>query len=334
MDWRSEAFMRLTVFVGVLVVMSLWESLAPRRTRTVGRGARAANNLGLNVFNTLVVRLVPVLSAAAAAGWARGQGFGLMPLLSLPGWLETILILLVLDLVIYGQHVASHRIPMFWRFHQVHHADLDLDATSGLRFHTVEILISMGIKCVAAILLGARPSDVILFEIVLNATAVFNHSNVRMPLVIDRVLRLFVVTPDMHRVHHSVLRDETNSNFGFNLPWWDRIFGTYRDQPRGDHANLVLGLPEMRQSRDTTPLIRMLGMPLRKAESEQSGDGQAAAGQSGDGQPANGPTEPPRSPGSSLGETGGDAESGSSASGESPGLADTTVAGSGRSNGV
>lgn len=293
MDWQSEAFWRLASFVGVLVVMSLWESLAPRRQRTVGRGYRAANNLGLNVFNTLVVRLVPVLSAAAAAGWAREQSFGLMPLLSLPGWLETILVLLLLDLVIYGQHVASHQIPMFWRFHRVHHADLDLDATSGLRFHTVEILVSMGLKCVVAILLGARPSDVVLFEIVLNATAIFNHSNVRIPVAVDRVLRWFVVTPDMHRVHHSVLRDETDSNYGFNLPWWDRLFRTYRPQPRGEHATLTLGLPGERDASGTVALLRMLAMPFRE---QRDGDAEQvsskAAGPNRD-EPASTPPRPP-----------------------------------------
>lgn len=260
----NEASVRLGVFVGVLAVMSLWESLMPRRRVTVGRGWRAANNLGLAVFNTLIVRLVPVLSAAAAGTWAREHSFGLMPLVGLPAWGETVAVLLLFDLLIYGQHVASHRLPMFWRFHKVHHADLDLDATSGLRFHTVEILLSMGLKCLFAILLGARASDVVLFEIVLNATAVFNHSNVRLPLAVDRVLRLFVVTPDMHRVHHSVLRAETDSNFGFNLPWWDWIFRTYIAQPRGEHETLPLGLPEVRDPGATTPLRRMLWLPFTR----------------------------------------------------------------------
>lgn len=260
----NEATVRLGVFIGVLVLMSIWESLLPRRQVTVGRGWRAANNLALAVLNTLVVRLVPVLSAAAAGNWAREKSFGVMPLIALPGWVETVVVLLLFDLLIYGQHVASHRLPQFWRFHKVHHADLDLDATSGLRFHTVEILISMGIKCVFAILLGARASDVVLFEIVLNATAVFNHSNVRMPLAIDRVLRLFVVTPDMHRVHHSILRSETNSNFGFNLPWWDWLFRTYQAQPRDRHETLPLGLPEIRDPRESTPLRRMLRLPFTK----------------------------------------------------------------------
>jgi sterol desaturase/sphingolipid hydroxylase (fatty acid hydroxylase superfamily) len=262
MDWKSEATWRLASFIGVLIVMSIWESLLPRRRTTVSRPWRALNNLALAVLNTLAVRMLPVLSAVAAAGWAERHSIGLLHLVDWPAWSETVLTLLALDLLIYGQHVASHKFPMFWRFHRVHHADLDLDATSGLRFHTVEILISMAIKCVAAILLGIRPTDVVLFEIILNATAVFNHSNIRLPIVVDRILRLFVVTPDMHRVHHSVERDETNTNYGFNLPWWDRIFRTYRGQPRGDHETLPLGLPEYQDPDTATRLSKLLRMPF------------------------------------------------------------------------
>jgi sterol desaturase/sphingolipid hydroxylase (fatty acid hydroxylase superfamily) len=262
MDWKSEATWRLASFIGVLVVMSIWESLMPRRRTTVSRPRRAVNNLALATLNTVAVRMLPLLSAVAAAGWAERNSIGLLHQVDWPGWAETVLTLLVLDLLIYGQHVASHKMPMFWRFHRVHHADLDLDATSGLRFHTVEILISMAIKCVAAILLGLRPTDVVLFEIILNATAIFNHSNIRLPIVVDRVLRLFIVTPDMHRVHHSIEREETNTNYGFNLPWWDWIFRTYRGQPHGNHETLPLGLPEFQDADTTTRLSKLLRMPF------------------------------------------------------------------------
>jgi len=236
--FENQLMARLIPFFSILVTMMVLETLLPRRKRTESRVKRTVNNLLLTVVNTLVIKVLPILSAVAAATFASHHGWG-----------------------IYWQHVASHHIPALWHFHQVHHADHDLDASSGLRFHPVEICFSMAIKCIAVILLGASPESVILFEIVLNGCAVFNHSNVKLPLWIDRVLRMFVVTPDMHRVHHSVEVDETNSNYGFNIPWWDRMFGTYRAQPRGEHSNLRLGLPEYPHSRQTIPLVSMLKMP-------------------------------------------------------------------------
>ena len=255
---------RLIPFASILVTMMVLETLLPRRKRTESRVKRTVNNLLLTVVNTLVIKVLPILSAVAAATFASHHGWGILNQFSVPVWLEYGIVIVLMDLLIYWQHVASHHIPALWHFHQVHHADHDLDASSGLRFHPVEICFSMAIKCIAVILLGASPESVILFEIVLNGCAVFNHSNVKLPLWIDRVLRMFVVTPDMHRVHHSVERDETNSNYGFNIPWWDRMFGTYRAQPRGDHADLKLGLPEYPNSRQTIPLRSMLVMPWQR----------------------------------------------------------------------
>ena len=271
----NEAIWRLGIFFGVLVVMSLGESLAPRRQRTVRQGRRSLNNLLLVLVNTIVVRLVPILSAVGAATWAERQGIGLLHGVDGPVWLEMVVVVFLFDLLIYGQHVVSHHVPMLWRFHQVHHADLDLDATSGLRFHPVEIALSMGVKSIAAVLLGATAEAIVVFEIILNATAVFNHSNLRLPLWLDRWLRRVIVTPDMHRVHHSILMEETNSNYGFSCPWWDRLFGTYRDQPEADHATIELGIASKRSEEETVTLGAMLNMPFLTTESRSSDPTQA-----------------------------------------------------------
>lgn len=260
---KNEALIRLGVFSGVLVVMALWESYAPRRQRVVSRWQRSVNNLLLVVVASLIVRVIPALSAVAAAKWSSHNNIGLLNLFEAPGWVKGLIALVALDLLIYGQHVMTHRIPMLWRFHRVHHADLDLDATSGVRFHPVEILLSMGIKVIAVTLLGAGYEAVLIFEIGLNAAATFNHGNVTLPAWCDRSLRWIIVTPDMHRVHHSIRAEETHSNFGFNLPWWDWLFQTYRDQPQEPHAQLKLGLPDRRTAAETVPLIVMLGMPFR-----------------------------------------------------------------------
>ncbi len=258
---QNQTILRLVPFLSILAIMMVVETLFPRRHRTENRAQRSLNNLLLTVVNSLVIKVLPILSAVLAASFASRYHWGLLNQFSLPVWIEYGVVIVLMDLLIYWQHVASHHIPALWQFHQVHHADHDLDATSGLRFHPVEIGFSMGLKCIAVILLGASPESVVLFEIVLNGCAVFNHSNVKLPLWFDRVLRLVVVTPDMHRVHHSVEQDETNSNYGFNIPWWDRMFGSYRSQPRGDHHNLKLGLPEHPNSEQTIPLFAMLAMP-------------------------------------------------------------------------
>jgi sterol desaturase/sphingolipid hydroxylase (fatty acid hydroxylase superfamily) len=267
-----EPWVRPTAFLATFILMFALESLLPRKQRTESRFQRTWNNLALSVVNSVLVRFVPLLSAVGAAAYAQTHGIGLFNLLELPVVLEYAAVLVLFDLIIYWQHVASHQLPMLWRFHQVHHADHDLDASSGLRFHPVEIAFSMVIKCLTVLLLGATPESVVLFEIVLNSCAVFSHSNFKLPLGLDRVMRLFVVTPDMHRVHHSIHRDETNSNYGFNIPWWDRLFRTYRDQPRDQHEAMQLGLPEFPRSKQTVWLGAMLKLPFIKQPDKSTVD--------------------------------------------------------------
>jgi sterol desaturase/sphingolipid hydroxylase (fatty acid hydroxylase superfamily) len=242
--------------------MAAWEHFAPRRRQEVPRLVRWPNNLGIVVVNTLVVRLIFPTAAVGLALVAEAQGWGLFNALAAPWWVAVIGSLIVLDLAIYLQHVLFHAVPAFWRLHRVHHADLEFDVTTGLRFHPVEILLSMGIKLAVVVALGPPAVAVLIFEVVLNATSMFNHGNVRLPAHVDRVLRWVVVTPDMHRVHHSVRPDETNSNFGFNLPWWDRLLGTYRAQPTDGHEGMTIGIEQFRQARELW-LDRMLIQPLR-----------------------------------------------------------------------
>jgi sterol desaturase/sphingolipid hydroxylase (fatty acid hydroxylase superfamily) len=239
----------------------MWEFVAPRRRLSISKGLRWFSNIGLTVVNTLAVRIAFALGAVGIALVAEQRQWGLFHNISLPAWLAIILSVLALDLAIYLQHVMFHAVPLFWRLHMVHHADLDFDVTTGLRFHTIEILLSMGIKAAAIILLGAPPAAVLIFEVLLNATTMFNHSNIWMPAGLDRALRLVVVTPDMHRVHHSVIPGETNSNFGFNLPWWDFLLGTYRSQPSQGHEGMEIGLRQFRE-RDVEWLPWMLLLPF------------------------------------------------------------------------
>ncbi|WP_300301370.1 sterol desaturase family protein, partial [Ferrovibrio sp.] len=235
----------------------------PRRMLSIGRLRRWPANLGIAALNTLMLRLVAPGAAVGIAIWASGQGIGLFNMLDAPAWLAITVCVLAFDLLIYGQHVAFHKIAPLWRLHRMHHADLDIDVTTGARFHPVEILLSLGIKLVAVLLLGAPAASVLLFELLLNATSMFNHANLALPAGLDRVLRSVVVTPDMHRVHHSWHRDETDSNYGFNLPWWDRLFGTYRAQPRDGHDGMVIGLRDFRDPAEQR-LDRMLLQPLRR----------------------------------------------------------------------
>lgn len=257
----TESIVRLASFAGVLLAMMLWELAAPRRKLTVKRPLRWLSNVGLVAINTLLARLLVPLSAVGMALFAEEHGWGLFRWLDWPAWLEITLAVIALDLAIYLQHVMFHAVPLFWRLHLVHHADLDIDVTTGLRFHTLEILLSMVIKVGVVALLGPSAWAVVIFEVLLNATSMFNHSNVRMPAWLDRVLRLMVVTPDMHRVHHSVLRYETNSNYGFNLPWWDYLLGTYRSQPKAGHDGMTIGLSQLRDERQTERLHQMLLLP-------------------------------------------------------------------------
>ncbi len=224
-----EVAIRLSFFFGVFAVMALWEVFAPRRALTVSKATRWLNNLGIVFLNTIILRLLFPAAAVGMAALAGDQGWGLFNYFQVPFWLAAVLSVIAMDLVIYLQHVMVHAVPTLWRLHRVHHADLDYDVTTGARFHPIEIILSMLIKFATIMVLGPPVVAVVIFEVLLNATAMFNHGNVRILRSIDRVLRWFVVTPDMHRVHHSVEDDEANSNFGFNLPWWDRLFGTYRD---------------------------------------------------------------------------------------------------------
>lgn len=258
----NEAAIRLGVFLGIFALMAVLEAIAPRRARTHPRSLRWLGNLGVVVLNTLLVRLLFPVAAVALALAGEQQGWGLLNHLDLPGWLAVLLAVVILDFIIYLQHVMFHAVPLLWRLHRMHHTDLDLDVTSGARFHPVEIVISMVIKMAAVVALGPPAVAVVIFEVVLNATAMFNHSNLSIPAPVDRLLRLMVVTPDMHRVHHSVVPNETNSNFGFNAPWWDRLFGTYRAQPAAGHAGMTIGIEDFRSSRDLW-LDRMLLQPLK-----------------------------------------------------------------------
>jgi sterol desaturase/sphingolipid hydroxylase (fatty acid hydroxylase superfamily) len=258
----NEPLIRMAVFLGILVAMAIWEVAAPRRRREIPRLIRWSNNLGVVVIDTLLVRLTFPVVAVGLAVTAEAQGWGLFNIFDVPFWLAFLLSVLALDLAIYLQHVMFHAVPALWRLHRMHHADLEFDVSTGLRFHPVEILLSMGIKLAAVAALGPPALAVLVFEVLLNATSMFNHSNIRIPAAIDRVLRLVVVTPDMHRVHHSIIPHETNSNFGFNLPWWDRLLGTYRPQPREGHESMTIGIEQFRTTRDLW-LDRMLIQPLR-----------------------------------------------------------------------
>lgn len=242
----DESAIRLGFFFGMLTLMGVWEWLAPRRTLTTSKNHRWRANLGIVFLDTVTVRLIVPTTAVGMALLAQQRGWGLLNNLDLPGWLVLLIGVLALDCVIYLQHVMFHAVPALWRLHMMHHSDLDFDVTTGVRFHPIEIVLSMGIKLAAIVVLGPSALAVLVFEVVLNATSLFNHGNVQLPARLDRVLRLLVVTPEMHRVHHSNLPRETNSNFGFSFPWWDRLFGTYRAQPQLGHLGMTIGLDQFR----------------------------------------------------------------------------------------
>jgi sterol desaturase/sphingolipid hydroxylase (fatty acid hydroxylase superfamily) len=259
----NESLIRLAAFAGIFAAMAAWEVLAPRREQKLRRGIRWPGNIGIVVVDTLLVRLVFPTTAVALALLVEAQGWGLLHALELSAWVSVAIGVVALDLAIYLQHVLFHAVPALWRLHRVHHADLDVDVTTGARFHPVEILLSMGIKLGVVAALGVPAVAVLAFEVLLNATSMFNHSNIRMPPQLDRVVRWIVVTPDMHRVHHSIAARETNSNFGFNLPWWDRLFGTYRDQPAAGHETMTVGIEQFRDPVEQR-LDRMLTQPFRE----------------------------------------------------------------------
>ena len=258
----AEPTIRLAIFLGVLASMALWELAAPRRRQEIPRVIRWTNNLGLVVVDTVILRLTFPLLAVGLAVIGAERGWGLFNNIDAPEWVAILVSVLLLDLAIYLQHVLFHAVPGLWRLHRMHHADLEFDATTGLRFHPVEIVMSMGIKLAMVAALGPPAVAVLIFEVLLNGTALFNHSNINLPRKVDRWLRLIVVTPDMHRVHHSVDPRETNSNFGFNLPWWDRLLGTNVAQPAKGHQGMEIGIEQFRTPRDLW-LDRMLVQPLR-----------------------------------------------------------------------
>lgn len=258
----NEAAIRLSFFLGIFAVMALWEMIAPRRALTVSKVMRWTNNLGLVFLNTFILRLLFPAAAVGVAALSSEQGWGLFNYYDVSPVVAIVSSVVIMDFVIYLQHVMVHAVPVLWRLHRVHHADLDYDVTTGARFHPIEIVLSMLIKFATIFLLGPPVVAVVIFEVMLNATAMFNHGNVRLNLAFDKWLRLFLVTPDMHRVHHSVEDDEANSNFGFSLPWWDRLFGTYRDQPRDGHENMHIGIHTYNEPKQVSWLHGMLLLPF------------------------------------------------------------------------
>ncbi len=257
-----EAAVRLGAFIGVFTATALWEAAAPRRLRSYPRVKRWPSNLAIVVLNTALVRILLSATAVSLAALGTQRHWGLLNNLPLPTWGRIITSVVLLDLAIYLQHVMFHAIPALWRVHRMHHADLDFDVTTGLRFHSIEIILSMLIKFGVIAATGASAAGVLVFEVLLNATSIFNHGNVCIPVGLDRYLRWLVVTPDMHRVHHSNVVAETNSNFGFNLPWWDRLLGTYCAQPAAGHEAMTIGIEQFRVGRELW-LDRMLLQPFR-----------------------------------------------------------------------
>lgn len=240
---------RAGFFFGIFTTVALWEQVSPRRALTVSKGLRWFNNLGIVFFNTFLLRLLFPLMAVGVAVMAEKGSWGVLNNVELNSSVKLFFAVLFLDFAIYIQHVMVHAIPLLWRLHRMHHADLDYDVTTGSRIHPIEIILSMVIKMFVVAALGSPPAAVVIFEILLNATAMFNHGNIYIPLGADRILRLLIVTPDMHRVHHSVKPGEANSNFEFNFPWWDRLFGTYIAQPEDTHQKMTIGLNQFRESK-------------------------------------------------------------------------------------
>ena len=259
---QHETWIRLGAFSLIFVIMATWEVFAPRRVSAHSRRLRWPANLGIVALNSVLLRFLLPVAAITFAAVAQENSWGLLNQFSIFPLVALILGIVALDLIIYFQHILFHAVPALWRLHRMHHADLDFDLTTGARFHPIEILLSGGIKLAAIAVFGPSPIAVLIFEVILNGTSMFNHSNVRIPIKTDAVLRLFVVTPDMHRVHHSVLPHETNSNFGFNVPWWDRLFGTYRAQPSAGHEQMKIGIEIFRDPKELR-LDRMLLQPFR-----------------------------------------------------------------------
>ncbi len=265
MDFISdhEPAIRLSFFLGTIFAVGLWEILAPKRRKSVSTLWRWTNNFAVTFINTFLLRILFPLLAVGVAAIAADNGWGLLNLVEMPIALSIIIGVVALDFVIYWQHVVSHRVPFLWRFHKMHHADVDYDLSTGARFHPVEIVLSMLLKLGAVLALGPSVVAVIIFEIALSSITMFNHANAGLPSAIDAVIRRFIVTPDMHRVHHSVIRSEHDSNFGFNLPWWDYLFGTYTAAPSKGHSGMTIGLNEYQADRKQS-MFWMLALPFRR----------------------------------------------------------------------
>jgi sterol desaturase/sphingolipid hydroxylase (fatty acid hydroxylase superfamily) len=261
----NEPLIRVGFFFGVFALVALWELASPRRALQLTRRQRWTANLGIVLLNTVIVRLLFPAAAVGMAALSVDKGWGLLNNFNVPFWLAVPLAVVAMDFVIWLQHVMVHAVPALWRLHRVHHADLDYDLTTGARFHPLEIVLSMGIKFATIVLLGAPVLAVVIFEVLLSACAMFNHGNIRLPAALDRALRWFLVTPDMHRVHHSVEDDESNSNFGFNLTWWDRLFGTYREQPRAGQLGMTIGIHGHTDPHEVARLPGMLMLPFKGA---------------------------------------------------------------------
>tara|TARA_R110000772_G_scaffold41803_10_gene97438 strand:- start:5063 stop:5926 length:864 start_codon:yes stop_codon:yes gene_type:complete len=262
---QYETIARLGVFGGIFLLMAVLEITIPRKKPVLAKGPRWFTNISLIIVDTLALRLAMPILAVAMAEYAAGRGWGVLNSVDLSIWAETMIAFLLLDMLIYAQHIAFHKVPLLWRFHKVHHADRDLDVTSGVRFHPVESLISMVYKLACIVVIGPAAFAVFLFEVLLNAASMFNHANMRLPLGLDRLLRLFIVTPDMHRVHHSIIERETNSNYSFFLTLWDRVFGTYIAQLEKGHDDMVIGLSEYQDSKPTQ-LIWSLLVPFAQKQ--------------------------------------------------------------------
>lgn len=265
---EHEHWVRIIFFLGLFSTFAIWEALQPRRRRSMGRAIRWFSNIALVTLNTLLVPVFVPIMAIGAATLAQENGWGLLNTFEAPYAVAFLCSVVALDFIIYLQHVMFHSIPILWRLHRVHHSDVDLDVTSGTRFHFIEILISLGIKVAAITLLGPPVLAILAFEVLLNGTAMFNHANIRLPKKVDSFLRIFLVTPDMHRVHHSVVRKETDSNYGFNLPWWDYLCGTYRAQPEAGHDGMTIGVSQFREEKDQY-IHRLLVQPFISDDREE-----------------------------------------------------------------
>ncbi|MGB0204541.1 MAG: sterol desaturase family protein [Neptuniibacter sp.] len=265
-DWllQHEVQIRLGFFLGIFSLMAIWEAIKPCRPRLYSRALRWSNNLALVALNSLLLRFMFPAAAVGVAHYVHMQGWGFFNLVVLPLWIEVLLAVVILDLLIYAQHVVFHKVPILWRLHRVHHADPDYDLTTGIRFHPIEIILSMLIKFIAIILLGPAAVAVLIFEVLLNGSAVFNHSNVRLPAKLEPLVRFIFVTPDMHRVHHSWIRSETDSNYGFALSLWDRLFSTYTDQPVKGHLDMDIGLREFQEVKQVSWLSGILQLPFKR----------------------------------------------------------------------